>query len=107
MQSVDKNAILWVEPRVSCRPHRPLEILLRIASRGGHGGLSVCPPKPRFLECLSVAIDRERVLVAAQKFVEKKKYDRAVLEYQKIIAEDPNDARTLLKIGDLQSKMET
>src|SRR5437667_200929 len=30
----------------------------------------------------------------------------AVLEYQKLIAEDPNDARTLLKIGDLQSKME-
>jgi tetratricopeptide (TPR) repeat protein len=53
-----------------------------------------------------VAIDRERVLVAAQKFVEKKKYDKAVLEYQKIIAEDPNDARTLLKVGDLQSKME-
>ena len=54
-----------------------------------------------------MAIDREKVLVAAQKFVEKKKYDKAVLEYQKIIAEDPNDARTLLKIGDLQSKMET
>src|SRR6202042_320410 len=36
----------------------------------------------------------------------KKKYDKAVLEYQKLVAEDPNDARTLLKIGDLQSKME-
>jgi tetratricopeptide (TPR) repeat protein len=53
-----------------------------------------------------VAIDREKVLSAAQKLVEKKKYDKAVLEYQKIIQEDPNDARTLLKIGDLQSKME-
>ena len=53
-----------------------------------------------------MAIDREKVLVAAQKFVEKKKYDKAVLEYQKLIQEDPNDARTLLKIGDLQSKME-
>jgi tetratricopeptide (TPR) repeat protein len=53
-----------------------------------------------------VAIDRERVLAAAQKYVEKKKYDRAVVEYQKVIQEDPNDARTLLKIGDLQSKME-
>jgi tetratricopeptide (TPR) repeat protein len=53
-----------------------------------------------------VAIDRERVLAAAQKYVEKKKYDRAVFEYQKVIQEDPNDARTLLKIGDLQSKME-
>ena len=53
-----------------------------------------------------MAIDRERVLAAAQKYVEKKKYDRAVIEYQKVIQEDPNDARTLLKIGDLQSKIE-
>jgi tetratricopeptide (TPR) repeat protein len=53
-----------------------------------------------------VAIDREKVLAAAQKYVEKKRYDRAVIEYQKILQEDPNDARTLLKLGDLQSKME-
>jgi tetratricopeptide (TPR) repeat protein len=53
-----------------------------------------------------VAIEREKVLAAAQKYVEKKKYDRAVIEYQRIIQEDPNDARTLLKLGDLQSKME-
>lgn len=52
-----------------------------------------------------MAIDRERIQANAQKFVERKKYDRAVAEYQKIIQEDPNDARTLLKIGDLQSKM--
>ncbi len=52
-----------------------------------------------------MAIDRERVQANAQKFVEKRKYDRAVAEYQKIIQEDPYDARTLLKIGDLQSKM--
>jgi tetratricopeptide (TPR) repeat protein len=54
----------------------------------------------------SVAIDRESVLVAAQKFVEKKKYDKAIAEYQKILQVDPNDARTLLKVGDLQLKME-
>jgi len=53
-----------------------------------------------------VAIDREKVLVAAQKFVEKKKYDKAILEYQRIIEEDPNDMRTLLKIGDLQLKLD-
>jgi tetratricopeptide (TPR) repeat protein len=53
-----------------------------------------------------VAIDREKVLAAAQKYVEKKRYDKAVVEYQRVIQEDPNDARTLLKIGDLQSKME-
>jgi len=53
-----------------------------------------------------VAIDREKVLAAAQKYVEKKKYDKAVFEYERIIQEDPNDARTLLKMGDLQLKME-
>ncbi len=53
-----------------------------------------------------MAIDREKVLDAAQKFVEKKKYDKAVLELRKIIQADPNDARTRLKIGDLESKQE-
>ena len=49
-------------------------------------------------------IDREKVLQAAQKFVEKKRLDRAIAEYQRIVQEDPNDARTLLKIGDLQAR---
>jgi tetratricopeptide (TPR) repeat protein len=53
-----------------------------------------------------VAIDREKSLATAQKYVEKRRYDRAVIEYQKILQEDPSDARTLLKLGDLQSKME-
>jgi tetratricopeptide (TPR) repeat protein len=51
-----------------------------------------------------VAINRDKVLEAASKYVEKKKYDKAVIEYQKLIDADPNDARTLLKIGDLQAK---
>jgi len=53
-----------------------------------------------------VAIDREKVLEAAQKLVEKKRYDKAILEYQKLVDSDPNDVRTLLKIGDLQLKMQ-
>ena len=48
--------------------------------------------------------DREKVLQTAQKYVEKKRFDRAIAEYQKIVREDPNDARTLLKIGDLQAR---
>ena len=50
-------------------------------------------------------IDRESVLQTAQKYAERKKYDRAIAEYQKIIQVDPTDARTLLKMGDLQVKM--
>jgi tetratricopeptide (TPR) repeat protein len=53
-----------------------------------------------------VSIDREKALQAAQKYVEKKKYDRAIAEYQRVIQEDPNDARTLLKIGDLQARLQ-
>jgi tetratricopeptide (TPR) repeat protein len=53
-----------------------------------------------------VPIDREKTLQAAQKYIEKKKYDRAIAEYQRIVQEDPNDARTLLKIGDLQARLQ-
>lgn len=53
-----------------------------------------------------MSLDREKTLQAAQKHVEKKRFDKAIQEYQKIIQEDPNDARTLLKIGDLQARME-
>lgn len=53
----------------------------------------------------ALSIDREKTLQAAQKYIEKKKYDRAIVEYQRIVQEDPNDARTLLKIGDLQARL--
>ncbi len=55
---------------------------------------------------IAVAVDRDKVLQAAQKLVEKKRYDKAVVEYQKLVADDPKDVRTLLKIGDLFLKME-
>lgn len=53
-----------------------------------------------------MALDREKILQSAQKYVDRKKYDKAVEEYQKIVREDPKDARTLLKIGDLQARMQ-
>ncbi|HSC87498.1 MAG TPA: tetratricopeptide repeat protein [Polyangiaceae bacterium] len=53
-----------------------------------------------------MAIDREKILQAAAKLVDKKKYDKAIVEYQKIVQSDPSDARTLLKIGDLQTRLE-
>lgn len=53
-----------------------------------------------------MAIEREKILQAAQKYVDRKRYDRAIVEYQRLIADNPNDARTLLKIGDLQARMQ-
>lgn len=52
-----------------------------------------------------MAFDREKILQTAQKHVDKKKFDRAIVEYQRIVQHDPNDARTLLKVGDLQSRL--
>ena len=54
----------------------------------------------------TLALDREKILQAAQKHVDKKRFDKALQEYQKIIQQDPNDARILLKIGDLQARMD-
>ncbi len=53
-----------------------------------------------------MAIDREKALQQAQKFIEKRRYDRALEEYQRILREEPNDSRTLLKLGDLQIRMQ-
>ena len=52
-----------------------------------------------------MAFDREKTLQVAQKYIEKRKYDRAILEYQKVVEHDPTDARTLLRIGDLQARL--
>jgi len=52
-----------------------------------------------------VPTEREKIIESAQRFVDKKKYDRAIAEYQKLVQGDPTDARTWLKIGDLQARM--
>lgn len=51
-----------------------------------------------------MAIDRNKVLEAAQKYLAKGSYDKAIAEYQKLYAADPKDVRTLLKIGDLYTR---
>src|SRR5882724_5499488 len=67
--------------------------------------VSARPPESTIqAEALS-SIEREKTLQAAQKYIEKKRYDRAIAEYQRIVQDDPNDARTLLKIGDLQARL--
>lgn len=51
-----------------------------------------------------MAVDRTKVLAAAQKHLAKGAYDRAIVEYQKLVEADPRDVRTLLKIGDLYTR---
>jgi tetratricopeptide (TPR) repeat protein len=49
-----------------------------------------------------VTIDRQKIAEAAQRFASKGQYDSAIAEYQRLVALEPGDVRTLLKIGDLQ-----
>ena len=51
-----------------------------------------------------MAIDKEKTLQAAQRAVEKKKFDLAIDEYKKLALAEKNDPRWLLKIGDTQQK---
>ena len=53
-----------------------------------------------------MAINRDKILQEAQKLVDKKRYDKAIAEYQKVVADDPHDVRTLLKIGDIYLRMQ-
>jgi tetratricopeptide (TPR) repeat protein len=51
-----------------------------------------------------VSLDRTKVLEAAQRYLAKGQYDRAIAEYRKLVVDDPKDVRTWLKIGDLYTR---
>ncbi len=51
-----------------------------------------------------MSVDRTKILEAAQKHLAKGAYDKAIIEFQKLVKADPNDVRTWLKIGDLHAK---
>ncbi|CAN5139403.1 hypothetical protein BH11MYX1_BH11MYX1_03910 [soil metagenome] len=51
-----------------------------------------------------MAFNKEKVMDAARKFVDKGQIDKAVKEYLRIVSEDPKDVRVWLKIGDLFAK---
>ena len=51
-----------------------------------------------------MALNKEKVIAAAQKFVEKGQYDKAIKEYLKVVQDDPKDIRIWLKVGDLYAK---
>jgi tetratricopeptide (TPR) repeat protein len=51
-----------------------------------------------------VALNKDKVMDTARKFVEKGQLDKAVKEYLRIVEEEPKDVRVWLKIGDLYAK---
>ncbi len=48
--------------------------------------------------------NKNKIISSAQKYIAKGQWDRAIKELQKLVAEDPSDVRTLLKLGDVYSK---
>ncbi len=53
-----------------------------------------------------MALHRENVIRAAEKYVAKGKLEAAIKEYRKVLAENPNDANTLNRVGDLYARIE-
>ncbi|MCA9561281.1 MAG: tetratricopeptide repeat protein, partial [Myxococcales bacterium] len=51
-----------------------------------------------------MALNKNKVIAAAQRFTQKGQYDRAIKEYRSIVDEEPDDVRIWLKIGDLYTK---
>jgi tetratricopeptide (TPR) repeat protein len=52
-----------------------------------------------------MALDRDAVLEAAGRLVERRRYEQALGQYVLLVENDPRDARTLLKVGDLQCRL--
>ncbi|MGF1509072.1 MAG: tetratricopeptide repeat protein, partial [Myxococcota bacterium] len=48
--------------------------------------------------------NKTKILNQVQKYITKGQWEKAIKELQKLIAEDPSDVRTLLKLGDVYSK---
>jgi tetratricopeptide (TPR) repeat protein len=51
-----------------------------------------------------VAIDKNKIIEAATKYVQKGQYDKAIKEYTKLLEVDPKDARIQQKLGELYQK---
>jgi tetratricopeptide (TPR) repeat protein len=52
-----------------------------------------------------MAINREKVLASAQTNIEKRRFDKAIVELRSVVDADPSDVRTLHKVGELQLKL--
>jgi pilus assembly protein FimV len=51
-----------------------------------------------------MAVDKNKIVAEATRFVQKGQYDKAIKAYERVLAEDRKDVRTLLKIGEIQQK---
>lgn len=54
----------------------------------------------------AVNTQKDKIRAAAQKYLQKGQIDKAIREFERLVEDDPSDVRTLLKIGDLQARMD-
>jgi tetratricopeptide (TPR) repeat protein len=52
-----------------------------------------------------LAINKRKILEAAQKFLQKGSLDKALKEYQSLLQADPRDSNSRLKLGDIHLKL--
>ena len=53
-----------------------------------------------------MAFNRPQVIASAEKLVSRGKIEAAIKEYRKLLAENPNDASTLNRLGDLYARID-
>jgi tetratricopeptide (TPR) repeat protein len=53
-----------------------------------------------------MAVQRERVIRAAEKYVSKGRIEAAIREYRKVLTESPDDVSTLNRLGDLYARVQ-
>ncbi len=53
---------------------------------------------------MTTILNKERILEQARIYVESGKYDKAIVEYEKILSADPSDMRVKLRIAELYTK---
>ena len=51
-----------------------------------------------------MAINRQKIIAAAQKHIQRGSFKRAIREYRRILTVEPENVRVLLKIGDIQAR---
>ena len=49
-------------------------------------------------------MSKESIIQQAEKYLQAGKYDKAIKEYQRLLAEDPSDMRAKLKLGDIYAR---
>ena len=52
-----------------------------------------------------MVVNKNKITAQAQKFTARGQFEKAILEYRKILKSDANDIRTWLKMGDLYTRM--